>query len=145
MALRAGYKGIKKKYADEINRGEGGEGGGSYKETILWGNENMTYPPTKPSTIDLTESYDNYDLIFIITGFTSANVKDFQSWLIPVSVLKEADIDPTADTDKIWPIPCNAGGTGQWVRVGNHGDNYTGLSFRYNSDVGVYKVIGVKF
>lgn len=30
MALKAGYKGIKKKYADAINNGQGGGGGGGF-------------------------------------------------------------------------------------------------------------------
>lgn len=118
-----------------------------YAQDILWGSDTITYPPTKPATIDLSHAYDDYDMLFIITGFTSTDVYDYQSWTLLTSELAQAAVDPTSDTEKIIPLPCNTGGSsgGQWVRVGNHGSTKESLALRYNGDVGIYKVVGVKF
>ena len=118
-----------------------------YTQDILWGNDTITYPPTKPSTVDLSHAYDDYDMLIVVSGFTSTGVSCYQLWTLPTSELAQASVDPTADNDKIIPLPCNAGDSsgGQWIRVGNHGSTKEALSFRYNGDVGVYKIIGVKF
>lgn len=118
-----------------------------FDREILWGNDEITYPPTKPSTIDLSEAYTDYDMIVVVTGFTSSGVNCFQPWYIPTPELEQCDVDPNADAAKLIPLPCNSGGTsgGQWVRVANHGEGFEALSFRYNGDVGVYKIIGLKF
>lgn len=118
-----------------------------FERKVLWGGDTITYPPTKPATIDLSDAYTDYDMIVVITGFTSTGVNCFQSWCIPVVELEQCDVDPSADTAKLIPLPCNSGGTGggQWVRVANHGEGFGALSFRYNGDVGIYKIIGLKF
>ncbi len=63
MALRAGYKGIKKKYADEINRGEGGPSGGSFSITQI-----ATYPDGAPQNEDIVvEGMSDYDALIVAT------------------------------------------------------------------------------
>lgn len=118
-----------------------------FEREVLWGNEEITYPPTKPATIDLSGSYADYDMIVVVTGFTSTNVNTFQTWCIPVLELKQCDVDPSSDTAKIIALPCNtgSGSGGQWARVANHGSDFESLSFRYNGDIGIYKIIGLKF
>lgn len=118
-----------------------------FTRTVLWGNDTITYPPTKPATVDLTDSYLNYDALIIITGFTSTNVYAFQPWLISVPELEQCDVDPSSDTAKLIALPCNtgSGSGGQWARVANHGSEFDSLSFRYNGDIGIYKIIGLKF
>lgn len=65
MALRAGYKGIKKKYADAINNGQGGGGGGSLvMEQIFYNNNEPTSPQTEYSLID-GKHFSDYDVIIL--------------------------------------------------------------------------------
>lgn len=183
MALKAGYKGVKKSVLDSLlsllgsvvikDVGDGltldssGELSADidnstmefkegklaakitsgYTQDVLWGDDSITYPPTKPATIDLNHAYDDYDMLSIITGFVSTGVYCYQTWTLLTSELAQAAVDPASDTEKIIPLPCNTGGTGggQWIRVGNHGSTKESLAFRYNGDVGIYKIVGIKF
>lgn len=118
-----------------------------YTQDVLWGGDTITYPPTKPATVDLSHAYDDYDMLCIVTGFTTSNINCYQTWTVLTSELAQATVDPTSSIDKIVPLPCNTGvsGGGQWVRVGNHGSTKESIAFLYDGDVGVYKVIGIKF
>lgn len=115
---------------------------------LLWGNETIADQPTAPATVELSNPFTDYDMLLIVCGFISTGVKCFEHWFALTNDMSQLTVDPTADTDKLLVFSVNAGaqsGTGQWVRMGLHGDDNTGLSFRYNNSAGIYKIYGIKF
>lgn len=151
MALRAGYKGIKKKYADPINNGQGGGGGGgsNYKKDLLYGNETITFPPSQTTSIELSKAFTEYDLLLIVGGFVSSNVKAIENWLVDATEIASLETAINNANGKIYVLPFNAGtsGGGQWVRIGQDPSDETHktLTFIFNGEVGIYKIYGIKF
>lgn len=147
MALRAGYKGIKKKYADAINNGQGGGGGGGskYKRDLLYGSETITYPAAQLSDYTLAHDVKDYDEIVIVAGWTQDAVYCIEEWRIQADIL--ATLSTAADDKgKQFVFPNNAGisGGGQWMRI-SMGDADNKIHCRYNGYVGIYQVYGIKF
>ena len=90
MALKAGYKGIKKKFADAINSGQGGEPGGNtglkyklYKGTGTAGNSTSIDLGENPSQIVALLQLGNHASGFTLfcIGFGGGKCK--ACWIVP--------------------------------------------------------------
>lgn len=145
MALRAGYKGIKKKYADAINNGQGGGGGGgsNYTKDVLY--ESTTYSENVAFTFPEGKNIDSYNQITIIYGTTPA--KAVCEFTIDVAALKKyAPYDSGAFSVDTSPHLFLLIYTNDNLRVTLNSDN-TGLIIKNRSGSAncIREVYGVKF
>lgn len=116
-----------------------------YTKDLLYGSETITHPPAQLADYTLLHDIKDYDMIMIIAGFTTTNVLVMESWQIPADMLDSLET-ATSDTSKQFAFPINTGvsGGGQWIRVSKgSADNI--IHCRYNGDVGVYQIYGIKF
>ena len=116
-----------------------------YTKDLLYGSEIVTYPPAQLSDYTLLHDIKDYDVIMFVTGFTSSNVLVMETWQIPADILDSLET-ASSDTSKQFALPLNTGtsGGGQWLRVSKgSADNI--VHCRYNGEVGVYQIYGIKF
>lgn len=116
-----------------------------YAKELLYGSETITHPPAQLSDYTLLHDIKDYDVIMFITGFTSSNVLAMESWQVPADILDSLET-AASDVSKQLVFPINTGGTGtgQWLRVSKgSADNI--IHCRYNGEVGVYQIYGIKF
>ena len=117
----------------------------SYAKDLLYGSETITHPPAQLADYTLAHDIKDYDVIRVIAGFTSNNVDCIESWECPADILDTLPT-ATADTNKQFAFPVNAGGTGsgQWLRLSKgSADNI--IHVRYNDAAGIYQIYGIKF
>lgn len=81
MALRAGYKGIKKKYADPINNGQGDPGGGGLSDWVMVGE-----PVVGTSEVLIPESAKE---IIIVAEYNTGSFNVGASMIICVQPLSD--------------------------------------------------------
>lgn len=103
---------------------------------ILYGSYQYTNPASTDSSIELSESYEDYDFLYVIAGFTG-NDNSGMPLLISVDMLKETG--GTANRRAV--VACT--GT-QFIGV-SKGPDTTHLSMAYAQGCGVFCVVGIKF
>ena len=144
MALRSGYKGIKKvgpglSYSNVTGELDlnGDIGGGSFD--LIFGSETITHPAVSTSPIELTADYTQYDALLFVAGFTGSNAASYMTSVIPVEAITQST--GTGDNDKCAFILVYSS---QYIRIAKGADN-THLVFSAISGVGIYQVFGIKY
>lgn len=137
MALRAGYKGIKKKYADAINSGQGGSGGGNFERTEIYTAQE------RQSTAELSGSINDYDYIELLLYNSATNdIQISPAVLIPVSSLSEV---PYVSDSNANPHILVLMWAGIGFSLGYDSNANTLKMWGFNNTVYLKKVYGIKF
>lgn len=122
---------------------------GGFTKDLLYGNEVITFPPAQSTSIQLSEAFTDYDLLLVVGGFVSSNVKCVENWIADAQDLAGFETAISNANGKIYVFPINAGATGggQWVRMGINPEDATHktLTFLFNGEVGIYKIYGIKY
>lgn len=113
-----------------------------YTKDLLYGSDTITYPPTQLSDYTLLHDIKDYDVIMFVTGFTTNNVLVMESWQAPADILDSLET-AASDISKQFALPINTG-SNQWIRVSKGSANNI-IHCRYNGEVGVYQIYGIKF
>lgn len=113
-----------------------------WKKT-LYGSEQISYPAIQTADITLSDSFDNYDEIEVVCGWTADNVLGYRSFTTPSEMLSQTTANSDSDTGKMFLCGVNSKET-QWVRI-SKGSSNNALHCRYNGSVGIYKIVGIKY
>lgn len=107
-----------------------------YDTDVLFGSLTYTYPASTSASIELSESYEDYDMLCVICGFIGADNAGLPLY-IPVDMLKETGGDAARSAVLVL-------GNSQYVIV-SKGSDTTHLSMTYAQGCGVHCVIGIKY
>lgn len=107
-----------------------------YEADVLFGSLTYTYPASTATSIELSESFEEYDAICVICGFTGADNAGAPLY-IPVDMLRE-----TGGADARGAVILL--GNSQYVVVSKGADT-THLSMTYGSGCGVHCIVGIKY
>ena len=116
--------------------------GKSYTRDLLHGSATLAYPASQTADITLSGNMDDYDDIMIVCGWTADDVLGYKTFQTPSALLMQTS-SASSDIDKQFLCDVNSKET-QWVRV-SKGTGANKLHFRFNGNVGVYQVYGIKF